>query len=153
MIFEIIGRRSNTKQHLIDGGWMTLIIGACFAMISVITGFLVESSVLITKEASFFAGLHKFVSLGMAVFVVIVICFRLLLVKKLDDKEYGAAIRGSYLTLQVITICLVLSASVVGTTLVHRYGVGVAPYQDMQKLPVTPPVQNGISVDTTEFRN
>jgi uncharacterized membrane protein len=152
MIYEIIGRRSTTRQFLIHAGWMTLIIGACFTALSVITGFVVESSAYIPKDAALLAVFHKFISIATFVFIIIVIGFRLLFLAKLDNTEHGAGIRGAYLTLQVITICLTLTASVIGTQLVHRYGVGVEPIETLNRYMPPPTQQNGISVDTTEFR-
>lgn len=151
--FELIGRK-RSNEGAVRYGWNSLRLGFVFAIISVFTGLAAESATKIPSDASLSEMFHKTTAMGFAVFVVIVVAFRMALAKVLNAPEKGAATRGAYLTLQIVTIVLMLVTLVLGTRLVHTYGVGVAPVEKMNALPPTPPqpAGGGIQLDTTHYR-
>lgn len=148
VVFEIIGR-SSQKGHLKDYGWNCLRLALGFAVLSVITGFVTGSSVYTTKDAIPIAELHKILSIGAFIMLVATVGFRVLFLKKLDDQEKGAGLRGAYLTLQIITLVIVIGTSFVGIRLVKGYGVGVVPYEQIQRYMPPPVEQNNIQMDTS----
>jgi uncharacterized membrane protein len=151
IVFEIIGR-SSAKEHLKGYGWNSLRLALGFAVLSVITGFITESSSYFSKEAQFPSELHKILSIGAFLMLIVVVAFRMIFIKKLDNNETGAGIRGAYVTLQIVTLVLVISTSFIGIRLVKGYGVGVIPYEHIQQY-MPPPVQQNIPLDTTTFNN
>lgn len=151
IVFEIAGR-SSAKEHLKGYGWMSLRLALGFAVLSVITGFITESSSYFTKDAQFPSELHKILSIGAFMMLIVVVAFRMIFLKKLDDNEKGAGFRGAYMTLQIIALILTIGTSFIGIRLVKGYGVGVYPYERVNRS-MPPPVQNNIPVDTTEYNN
>jgi uncharacterized membrane protein len=148
IVFEIIGR-SSAKEHLKGYGWNSLRLALGFAVLSVITGFITESSSYFTREAQFPGELHKILSIGAFIMLIVVVSFRMIFLKKLDDIEKGAGIRGAYITLQIVALVLVVSTSFLGIRLVKGYGVGVVPYEHIQRYMPPPVEQNNIQVDTS----
>jgi uncharacterized membrane protein len=132
-------------------GWNALLIGVGCIVLSIVTGFLAESSSFIPEKANVIAMLHRFSSLGAFFFVLILVCYRLLFVKKMDVPETGAALRGGYVVLQMITVVVLLFASIIGIRLVKGFGVGVEPYEQIQTNMPPPVKPQGIEIDTTEF--
>lgn len=148
IVFEIAGR-SSSKERLKDYGWNSLRLALAFAVLSVITGFITESSVFVTKEAQFAAELHKILSIGAFIMLIVVVLFRVIFIRKLESLDSGAGIRGAYVTLQVITLLITVGASFVGIRLVKGYGVGVQPYEEIQRYMPPPVQQPNIPVDTS----
>ena len=152
IVFEIVGR-SSAKEHLKGYGWMSLRLALGFAVLSVITGFITESSSYFTKDAQPIAELHKILAIGTFIMLVVVVAFRMIFQKKLDDIEKGAGVRGAYVTLQIVALVLTISTSFIGIRLVKGYGVGVIPYEQIQTYMPPPVQQPSIPLDTTEFNN
>lgn len=151
IVFELVGRRKNNEGAM-NYGWNSLRLGFVFILISLLTGFGAESADKIGSDAAVSAMFHKTVSIVFSVCVLIVVVFRMAFSKKINSSESGAGIRGAYLTLQVIAIVLLLISMFLGTRLVRTYGVGVAPVEKMNTLPVAPPpTPNGIEIDTTQY--
>lgn len=148
IVFELIGR-SSQKEHLKGYGWNSLRLALGFAVLSVITGFITESSSFITKDAQFPAELHKILSIGSFIMLIVTVAFRMIFLKKLDDTEKGAGLRGAYMTLQIITLIIVVGTSFIGIRLVKGYGVGVVPYEHIQQYMPPPVQQPNIPVDTS----
>jgi len=151
IIFEIVGR-SSAREHLKGYGWNSLRLALGFAVLSVITGFITESSSYFTKDAQFPSELHKILSIGAFIMLIVVVAFRMIFLKKLDDTEKGAGIRGAYTTLMIVALVLTISTSFIGIRLVKGYGVGVVPYEQIQRY-MPPPVQQDIPVDTSVYNN
>ena len=152
IVFEIIGR-SSAKEHLKGYGWNSLRLALGFAVLSVITGFLTESSSYFTKEAQFPAELHMILSIGAFIMLIVVVAFRMIFIKKLDGNESGAGLRGAYMTLQIVALVLTIATSFIGIRLVKGYGVGVIPYEAIQRYMPPPVQQPTIPLDTTEYNN
>lgn len=148
IVFELIGR-SSQKELLKGYGWNSLRLALGFAVLSVITGFITESSSFITKDAQFPAELHEILSIGSFIMLIVTVAFRMIFLKKLDDTEKGAGLRGAYMTLQIITLIIVVGTSFIGIRLVKGYGVGVVPYEHIQQYMPPPVQQPNIPVDTS----
>lgn len=152
IVFELVGRHKSNDGAM-HYGWNSLRLGFVFVLISLLTGFAAESADHIASDASVSAMFHKTVSIVFSVAVLVIVIFRMAFAKKINSTEGGAAIRGAYLTLQVISIVLLLVTLFLGTRLVRTYGVGVAPVEKMNALPTTPPPPaNAIPKDTTQYR-
>lgn len=150
IIYELLGRM-RARATMTEFGWNALLIGVGCTVLSVVTGFLAESSAFISEKASTVAMLHRFASLGAFFFVVLLVCYRLLFVKKMDVPETGAGLRGGYVVLQMITVIAMLFAAIIGIRLVKGFGVGVEPYEQIQTYMPPPVKPQDIQVDTTEF--
>lgn len=150
VIYELLGRM---KAHptMIEFGWNALLIGVGCTVLSVVTGFLAESSALISDKAIVVSMLHRFSSLAAFGFLILLIVYRLLFVKKMEVADTGAALRGGYVVIQMITIVVMLFAAIVGMRLVKGLGVGVEPYEQIQTNMPPPVKPNGIEIDKTEF--
>jgi uncharacterized membrane protein len=152
IIFEILGKGTERTGYR-DFGWKNFILGFGFALLSVITGFLAEGSAFLSQEAKLPEQIHRFLSLGAVLFMAVVIIFRLLFGKKMHSDTGGSGLRGAYITLQIITISLTIGTAILGIRLVKGLGVGVEPYETIQRYMPPPANQNGIQVDTTQYRN
>jgi uncharacterized membrane protein len=152
IVFEIIGRNPSRTGYR-DFGWKNFLLGFGFALLSAITGFLAEGSAYLAQEAKLPEQIHRFLSLGAILFMAIIIIFRLIFGKKMIAESGGSGLRGAYVTLQLITICLTLGTAILGIRLVKGLGVGVDPYETIQRYMPPPAKQNGIEVDTTQYRN
>lgn len=150
IIFEMLGRSpSRTGYH--DFGWKNFLLGFGFALLSAITGFLAENSAYLAQEAKMPETIHRFISLGALVFMAIAIGFRLIFGKKMNEENSGGGLRGAYTTLQLITICLTLGTAILGMRLVKGLGVGVEPYETIQRYMPPPVKQDSIKIDTTQY--
>lgn len=150
IVYEMLGRMK-ARPNMIEFGWNALLIGVGCTVLSIVTGFLAESTSFISEKAKVIAILHRFTSLGAFVFIVLLIVYRMLFVKKMDVPETGAGLRGGYVVLQMVTIGMMLFATIVGIRLVKGFGVGVEPYEQIQTNMPPPVKMQGIEVDTTEF--
>jgi uncharacterized membrane protein len=152
IVFELVGRR-NANEGAIKYGWNSLRLGLLFVILSLLTGLATEGADHIASDAALSEMFHKTVSIGFGVFVLLVVLFRAAFSKQLSSTEGGAGLRGAYLTLQVVSIALLLVTLVLGTRLVRTFGVGVAPVEKMNQLPSTPPPSGStIPTDTTQYR-
>ena len=154
IIFEMIGRRRSNESAM-NYGWNSVRLGFLFALISLLTGFVALSTgIKPAPEALTLAMFHETISILWVILLLVLIIFRMAFTKKLASNDSGAGLRGAYLTLQSITLILTFVTLLLGTRLVHTYGVGVAPVEKMNQLPTTPPPMpsSGIKTDTSEFR-
>jgi hypothetical protein len=77
--------------------------------------------------------------------------FRLLFQKKMSSADGGAALRGAYICLQIVVLAVILTTSFIGMRLVKGLGVGVEPYEKIERY-MPPPVNvPEINKDTTEY--
>jgi len=123
--------------------WNSLRLGLAFAILSLLTGFITSSNVLITSQVEPLNNYHKilsYVAVGILTFAVLL---RTLKREQFEDRLSGAGLRGAYLALVAVVFFLTGVTGFLGTRMVYKYGVNVEPYErilESMPPPVTHPL-------------
>jgi uncharacterized membrane protein len=122
--------------------WLALRLGLCFMAISILTGLIAETNVVIPPDVHDLAISHKITSFIALAAVAVAILLRFSARDKFFAPE-RAGFRGAYLALTAVSLVLTIASVNLGMSLVYKHGVNVGTYGNVatpqsNAVPMTP---------------
>jgi len=121
VILDIIGF-STKREYFNSAGWLNLTLAVVASLVSVLTGFLAEDSVIVTKEAHRLMEIHETLGLVVLGIAAILMIWRLFNQGPLSNRQIPF-----YIIIAVAGLLFLLASGHYGGEMVYEYGVGVKP--------------------------
>lgn len=129
ILFELLGF-SIKRDGMRSFGWTALRLSVGFVALSIVTGLLTENGVhVMVEQAKPVNAYHKIAAFITALLLIASVAMRALTRERMSDQLRGAALRGAYFTLLIVTFVLSAATSYLGMELTYSYGVNVEPYE------------------------